>query len=432
MLISFSATNFRSLKEKQTINMEVVSKYHEDGTELKNNFFATEEKTAPSLLRSAVIYGSNASGKTSLIRAIYAFNHVAMCFDGAEKDGHKRSRGNPILAYDPFLLDEKTRTKPTEFEIDFIAEKTRYVYSFSYDKEKIHHEKLESYFGAKKELIYELILDKKNKLKTNFTEHFKGKNERALDIFKNTQNNLFLPLNINEDGNKFLNPIYDWIGEKLIIENDHDNFLQTSSWIEKNPKNKGNVLKIINSIDPNIADIQIEESERKLPKSIIESEDFSESEKLRMKRIWIVKFKTNQGIYLNRSQISEGTESVFSLCSVILPILQEGGVLFFDELEKSLHPDALLQIVKMFHNPKINKGGGQIIFTSHNDILLEKEYDVFRRDQIWFAGKSEKSGATEIYSLSEFPTPTKKRDNIVERYRNHAYGARPLLKDFHW
>lgn len=222
------------------------------------------------------------------------------------------------------------------------------------------------------------------------------------------------------------------IAEKVIIENDHTSFLQTASWINKDPKNKTNALKIIKSIDPNIVDFEIEEMERKIPQHIVDNQLLPESIKAEWKKTWIVKFKTKQGVYFRRDQISEGTQSIFSLCSVILPILQEGGVLFFDELEKSLHPDALLQVVRMFHDPKINKGKGQIIFTAHNDILLEKEYNIFRRDQVWFAGKSEKSAATEIYSLSEFPNPTKKRDNIVERYRNHAYGARPLLKDFNW
>ncbi len=428
MLISFSATNFRSLKEKQTIKLEAASKYHDDDEDkLKNNLFESDKKNSLKLLKSAAIYGANASGKTSLIKAVYAFNHVAMCFDGDEKGAQKRSRGKSISDYDPFLLDKKTATQPTEFEIDFIAEKVRYVYSFSYDSQKIHREKLEFYFKGKKELIYDIQLGKKDVLKTEFTDHFEGKKERALDIFENTQNNLFLPLNINEDGNKFLNPVYDWIGEKLIIENDHDSFFQTASWIKKDPKNKVNALKILSSIDPNIIDFEVEEV--KPTQRMIDDPNVPSFLKKPLLR---TKFKTNQGAYFRESQLSEGTQSIFSLCSVILPILQEGGVLFFDELEKSLHPDALLQVVKMFHDPKINKGNGQIIFTAHNDILLEKEFGVFRRDQIWFAGKSQKSGASEIYSLSEFPVPTKKRDNIVERYRNHAYGARPLLKNFYW
>ncbi len=429
MLISFSATNFRSIKDKQTIDMEVATKYHEEkkSSALKNNFFKTANETAPKLLKSTAIYGANASGKSNLIRAVYAFNNVVMCFREKER---KRLRGKYILAYDPFVLDKESREKPTEFEIDFIAEGKRYVYGFSYDRNKIHHEFLECYFDGKKELVYELKLNAKNKLVENFTDRFEGKKERALDIIKNTENNLFLPLNINEDGNKFLNPIYDWIGEKLLIENDHDNFRRTLLWIQSNKKNKEKALEVLKNIDVGIVDFEIEESERDLSKLLAEDEEIPEEIKLEIKKVFTTRFINANGYSLNGGQLSLGTKAAFSLCSVIFPIFANGGVLFFDELDQSLHPDVLLYFVKMFHNPKINKGNGQIVFTAHNDILLEKEYEIFRRDQIWFTSKTKKTQSTELYSLVEFPAETKKRDNIVDLYRNNHYGARPHLKEF--
>lgn len=435
MLISFSVTNFRSIKERQVIDMQVATKYHKKTTKakdaLENNFFKTGNESVPELLKSAVIYGANASGKSSLIRAVYAFNHVAMCFEKRGKE-KKRSRGDLIVAYDPFLLDEKSRKNPTEFEIDFITEGVRYVYGFIYDQKKIHSEKLEFYNSKEKELVYELKLDKKNQLVANFTKHFKGNKNRALDIIKNTGNNLFLLLNINEDGNKFLNPVHDWIANRLSIENDHDSFLQTLYWIQSGGKNKKNVLELLKKIDVGIVDFDIETVERELPKHIIKDEEIPEAIKLMWKKEPIVRFKTSNGYVLNRGQISLGTGAAFSLCSVIFPILERGGILFFDEFEKSLHPDVFIHFIKMFHNSKINKGNGQIIFTAHNDILLEKEYKVLRRDQVWFTNKTNKSQATELYSLAEFPIETKKRDNIVELYRNHSYGARPILREFQW
>jgi AAA15 family ATPase/GTPase len=435
MLISFSITNFRSIKNKQTIDMGVATKYHKKITRaggtsnnLENNFFKTGHESISELLKSTVIYGPNASGKTNLIRAVYDFCNIIMCSD---KNGNKRLRGDFIGAYDPFLLDEKSCKQPTQFEIDFIAEGIRYIYCFSYDHKRIYYERLEFYNGNKKELIYELKLDKKNKLEEIFTQYFSGKKDRSLDILRNTENNLFLPLNINEDGNKFLNPVYDWIENKLSVRNDHNSFWQTEYWISNNAGNKKNTVELLKKIDVGIGDLEVEISERELPKDIIESKEISDAFKLALKKEPVVRFKTINGYTLNKSQISLGTGAVFSLCSVILPILENGGVLFFDELERSLHPDAFIYIVKMFHDPKINKGNGQIVFTAHNDILLDKEYGILRRDQIWFTSKSN-SQATELYSLAEFPTETKKRDNIVERYRNHCYGARPNLKEFRW
>lgn len=429
MLISFSVANSRSIKGKQTIDMEVATKYHTEkkSSALKNNFFKTKDETAPNLLKSAAIYGANASGKSNFIRSVFDFNDVVMNF---EEGGTKRSRGKIIDPYQPFKLDKKSKDQPTEFEIDFISEGKRYIYGFAYDQNKIHREFLECYFDGKKELVYELKLGAKNKLVKNFTNHFKGKKERALDIIENTGNNLFLLLSINEDGNKFLNPVHDWIAEKLFIENDHNNFGQTLHWIQKDKTNKQQVLEVLRNIDVGIADFEIETIERELPKSVAENQEISDKVKSAMKKGLNIRFKTVNGFYLKSGEISLGTQAAFSLCSVIFPIFANGGVLFFDELDQSLHPDVLLYFVKMFHNPKINKGNGQIIFTAHNDILLEKDYEVFRRDQVWFTSKTKKTQSTELYSLVEFPAETKKRDNITQLYRNHYYGARPLLKEF--
>ncbi|MFT7087019.1 MAG: AAA15 family ATPase/GTPase [Rickettsiales bacterium] len=429
MLISFSVTNFRSIKGKQAIDMGVATKYHEEKktSVLKNNFFKTGDETAPKLLKSSAIYGANASGKTNLIRAVYSFNHVVMCF---EEDRGKRTRGSIIEEYHPFKLDETSKNKPTEFEIDFIAEGKRYLYGFSYDQTRIHHEFLKGYFDGKEELIYDLKLNKKNKLEENFTNHFEGKNEGALDIVKNTENNLFLLLNVNEDGNKFLNPVHDWIADKLIIEEDHNNFGQTLRWINKDKKNKEKALEVLKNIDVGIVDFEIETIEREIPKRIVEDKDIPDKVKSMMKKGLNARFKTTNGYYLNSNEISLGIGAAFSLCSVIFPILANGGILFFDDLDQRLHPDVLIHFVKMFHNPKINKGNGQIVFTAHNDILLEKDYEVFRRDQIWFTSKDEKTQSTELYSLVEFTTETKKRDNIAQLYRNHYYGARPFLNEF--
>ncbi len=442
MLISFSVANFRSIKEKQTIDMSVATKYHaklvkeneqnkEQAKTLENNFFATKNETAPTLLKTASIYGANASGKSNLIKAVDAFKYLALKTSS--------ERGESIAQYEPFELDETNCSQPTEFEIDFIAAGKRYVYGFGYDKKKIHWERLEFYQDSKKTLIYEIKLNKKNKLEENFiAEHFKGKNESALNILKNTESKLFLPLNVNMDGNQFLNPVYDWIKQELFIEASHNNIDRTTEWIEQDEKNKKNVVDMLKKSDFGIVDVEIEKKD--LPedlKKILNDKDvpLGLREHLLRQRFKTT-FTTKTGHSLKPSQISLGTQALFSFCGVIFPILEKGGVLFFDELDQRLHPDLLVHIVKMFHNPKANKGNGQIIFTAHNDILLErdllgKDCPLLRRDQIWFVNKNDKTQATELYSLVAFPN-VRPRDNITDRYRDYDFGARPSLKEFRW
>jgi AAA15 family ATPase/GTPase len=435
MLISFSVTNFRSIREKQTIDMTPASKYHQDldkvdQKSLSNNLFKTGEKTTPELLKSSVIYGANASGKTSVIRALYAFNAVALYF-GANT---KRARGKTINFYDPFVLDNKYHNLPTEFEIDFISNKKRYVYSFGYDQKKIHYEKLEFFKDEKKTLIYELKLNNKNQLEESFSGFFEGNKDRALDIIKNTGNNLFLPLNINEDGNGFLNPVYDWIENKLFIYGTNKRFDESAEWIAKSDKNKRNVVEILKRFDLGITDLKVSTSEKNLPQHITDDKDIPDSVKEHLKKQTEVKFKTKSGHSLDQNQISLGTRSIFSLTSLIFPVLENGGVLFFDELEQNLHSDILIYIVQMFHDPKINKGNGQIIFTALNDIFLEKDllgknHNLFRRDQVWFVNKA--NDASDFYSLVEFPAVRKDR-NIAQKYRNGDFGAKPAIRTFRW
>jgi len=431
MLISFSVSNFRSIKGKQTVEFSANEKYHSKGQpHLKNNIFATKNKQVPNLLKSIALYGSNASGKSNLVKSWFCFGTMIL--------STKRKRGKIIEKFDPFILEKKFQ-KPTIFEIDFIASNsTRYLYEFAFDSSQIHYEKLSSYkdgVDVSPKLIYEIGF-KKNKLYHDFKDSFEGNKDKALDLFENTQNNLFLPLNINEDGNKFLNPIYDWIQNYAEVIFDHkDQYFETMKWIDKDKKNKEKVVKLLQKFDLNIADIEIEFEEIKLPKDIEEDPDFNDEMKKNMRiKKPVVTFINPNGTRLKTNKMSLGTLNLFSISAPIFKILADGGVLFFDEIDRSLHPDILLEIVKMFHDKNINQGNGQVLFTAHNDILLDKIYDkkldekisLFRRDQIWFVSKDEKEQSSQFYSLDQF-NGVRDNDNISTRYRNHEFGARPFI-----
>lgn len=429
MLISFSVTNFRSFKEKQTIDLRVVKKFH-SAKDFANNYFDSKLKNTGELLKSSAIYGANASGKSNLIKAVYAFNLVAL---NLKNFMNPRKRNEEIKPYEPFALDSKFKNQPTEFEIDFIVKQTRYRYSFGYDHQKIHYEKLEflkENSPVNFKLIYHLKFDKNNHLKAEFSNEFQGNKDNALEVLKNTYNNLFLFLNVNQDGNNFLNPIYDWIANKLNIAFDHDNYEETKRWIAKDKNNKKLAIDLIKKFDLGIKDLEINEKE--IPKKFFEDPKIPEEVKKLYKndKLYDASFITSTGHKFDKNQISLGTQAIFSMASQIFPVLLNGGVLFFDELDSSLHPDILLEVIKMFHNPKINTGNGQIVFTIHNDILLEKEFKIFRRDQVWFASKNQQTQDSFLYSLAEFTTDTiSNKHNIVNLYRDNSFGARPLIRN---
>ena len=112
---------------------------------------------------------------------------------------------------------------------------------------------------------------------------------------------------------------------------------------------------------------------------------------------------------------------------------RESNLVFFDELDKSLHPELLIYLVRLFNDKKINKGNGQLVFTAHNDILLDSSYNIFRDYQIYFMNKNSRQ-MSELYSLYEFSDILKnyKKKNIAKLYRKGLFGARPVLEDFYW
>ena len=237
MLVSFSVANFRSIKDKQTVNLQLASKIHnaKETKGLKDNYFTTYNKDVSELLKVAAIYGANAAGKSNVIKAVDAFKNVVV--------GEKRQRGKKIVGYDPFLFDESGKKKPCEFEMEIILDGKRYLYAFAFDSEKIHYEKLSIYEGKNFVTIYEI--NTKSTFKEEFHPTlFKGEKDRTLEEVKNTRNNLFLSLNVN-DGNSFLNNIYDWILDKLLIQYISGDKADAVNFLTKNVEIKRDVLKLI-------------------------------------------------------------------------------------------------------------------------------------------------------------------------------------------
>jgi len=422
MLISFSLANFRSFKHKQTIDLTLATKLKKTHP---SNIFATPNKQVPKLLKSVALYGPNASGKSNLIKGFC--NCYSMII------ANQRQRGDKILLFEPFLLDDKADCQPTEYEIDFIASNdVRYVYSFAFDANKIHYERLESYENKKsstKKLIYEIgfekdeIYHKKLLEESNLFDRIK----ENINIFKNTKNNLFLNININ-NGSSMFNPVYDWFKNSVDAMFNHDDYaINSFLWIKEN---KEKLLKLIKKFDLSIVDIDIIERETNLPSNIAENQNIPQELKNRLRKTYQPNFihKTNEGkakIFAT-NQISEGTLNLITLVPQLFKILNIGGILFFDELDRSIHPDILVELVKMFHDTEINQHNAQLVFTAHNDILLDKNYNLFSRDQVWFASKDDVSQSSQLYCLKQFNNK-RSSENIASRYRDFEYGARPFI-----
>ena len=123
------------------------------------------------------------------------------------------------------------------------------------------------------------------------------------------------------------------------------------------------------------------------------------------------------------SEESLGTQAIFSFIPVIKDVIDNGKVLFVDELDRSLHPFIVKYIVELFNDPDLNYKNAQLIFNTHDTNLLDLE--LLRRDQIWFTEKNPTDGVSVLYPLDDFSV--RKSENVEKGYLLGRYGAVPFL-----
>jgi len=420
MLIEFSIENFRSIKNEITLSL-VAS----PDKSLDNNLIKTDALKDDNLLRSAVIYGANASGKSNIILAISSLKTLVM-------ESHKSQKGTEIT-YSPFKLDKEYLSKPSKFEIVFIKNNTKYIYGVSFTNEKIIDEYLYYYPEGRKALIFERR-DTNNYRFTIDIKEQKFLSEKTLD------NVLYLS-NATQLNYKKTSEAFDWFKDTLevIDSTDHPRLTRfTIETLNKDRNLKELILKALLEADLGIVDISA--TFEKVPFG-----DFSQINKKFKKRnilltaadggFEISDIKTTHkgfdeignkfDVQFDFEEESEGTKRLFALIGPWIDALIKGRILIVDELDTKLHHLLNVFLIKLFHNPTQNKNNAQLIFATHNTNLLD--LDLFRRDQIWFTEKNPGVGSTDLYSLLEF-SPRKDK-NVRNGYLAGRYGAIPFISD---
>lgn len=419
MLIEFTVKNYRSIKDEQVFSM-VKAK----GNELENeNSFLPSDNT-PALLRSAVIYGANAAGKSNLIRALMDMEFIVRNSSSNIQEGDSL----PVTAY---LFDEETINKPSEFEVVFVSEGIKYQYGFSATKFRVLEEWLIAFPKARPQRWFSRVFDTENKVYDyKFSEHLLG--TKSVWMNSTRSNALFLSTAVQLNSEQ-LKPIFNWFKEKLRPTNVSGWGPSYTASLCEQEETKKQVLDFLQSADFNIHDIEIE-TEKFDPKSIPdELPDVLKEQitrEMKGKEVIDIKtvHKTRSGLRvpLDFTEESDGTQKFFSFAGPWIDILKNGYVLIVDELHDNLHPKMVKYLVSLFHSNKTNPKNAQLIFTTHETSILNQE--VFRRDQIWFCEKN-KYQETSIYPLTDF-SPRKERENLELSYLSGRYGALPFIKNF--
>ena len=425
MILNFSIQNFGSIKDRQTLTFEADKSDH-----LENSYVI--HTNGLRILKIALIYGANASGKTTILKALEFLRDIVL---------EPKTKKTDELDFQPFLFDSETPNQNAVMSIEFLANDTKYFYEVAFFKKAVVYEVL-NFHNPKKANIYKRTTDIKNE----FTEITFGskikidktieKNLEANTLWNNTVLGGFLKTNIDI---KELKEVVEWFKNYLYPLIDTKTQLEgfVTSKIDQGELTKFDVINILKKADFHISDILIQENEKAIPDGFIElvkkqlKAHDSEVKKLEEKgKITSVSIEfehtVNQAKYTLPIELeSQGTRRFYGFAGLLALLIKNSTSFPIDELESSLHPELYTHFILSF---LLNSNKSQIIATTHNREIFDNK-DIFRNDAIWFTDKNE-NGSTELYSLADFDSSiVRNTTNIYNAYKSGKLKATPNVGD---
>lgn len=394
MICQFSFKNFMSYKEETVCDFQAAAI-----PELADTLIVREK--AADLLSVGVVYGPNGGGKTNLLKAIACLITTVVKPVVELEKTRKSSVFQLNVPCIPFLLDDESKNEATEFQVFFRTNGSEYQYNIAVLNEEIASESLfwRTIGGKKTGLVFER---EANEIKLGNSINRTSVNRRV-----NPKMPYLSFLAINYDF-PVITEVISWF-ESCIIQSYANPDVDSTVYINRSESGKKMLLKALNDIDIDIWDYKYIEDE---------------------KRLYTIR-KVNDRFYeLPFEYESDGTRKVLAALPIILMALRQGRFVVIDELDAKLHPKLLRYIIKLFHDPEINKNGAQLLFSSHD--LTTMKNDVFRRDEIWFACENEEHESS-IYSLYDIRDENDKHINNTaaydKQYLEGRYGADPYLQN---
>jgi len=420
MLLQFSVSNYRSIKDTITFSMLSSSK-NENSFKIKKY----------NLLNSAVIYGANASGKSNLLRAMAFMGRIVL-------NKTKVIQSTDTLPHDPFRLNTSTKDASSTFEIVFFIDEIKYRYGFELDNTTVYSEWLFADEKGKEAKFFYRDSEEEEYVNPKFKEGY--------IFFDNSKSKIRVSLNqlfiwkCDQDGGEISKSILKWFSRFNLIDGlDHGGYISYTMKKMEDSTFKNEMINLVKTADIGIENITMEEED--VPLDMIEKmglpidlkEEILKDGGLKSVSIntYHKKFDENNNevgseIFELDDEESLGTRKFFKMSAPILNTLQEGKILIIDELDASLHPMLTKHLIKLFSDKNINTKNAQLIFATHDTNLLKPE--IFKRDQIWFTEK-DKYGSTNLYSILEIKG-VRANDDFEKQYIQGKYGAVPYLGKF--
>ncbi|GAB0055951.1 hypothetical protein SIID45300_00250 [Candidatus Magnetaquicoccaceae bacterium FCR-1] len=443
MLIEFTVANFRSIHEPIVLDLSPVRQIGR----LPENAFPSGLKQQPRrLLRTAVVYGPNASGKSNLIRAAHFMRHLVL--------NSNRKEADAPLFEEPFLLNPQARNQPGQFEMIFVANRVRYQYGFEVDRQRVVQEWLYAFLPKGARTIFtrayqadEDRFEVESDLGAGIVDAVQSLPEDWLALTRLGQQKPTLCLE--------LDAVYKWFHGKLLVlvPDKKIDFSETIN-IFKNTSGRQWVLDFLKAADLGIEDLALDD-DQELPEDLLSAivTDFIQNppigfpSKVRSqledairekdyKRIYgIIKInqwtlKTIRTVPASGGKVSfevgmesSGTIRMLALAGQWKTMLDKGQVCFLDEIEEGLHPRLARFLLELFQEPAANPNNGQLIVATHETSLLDQI--LLRPDQVWLMNKK-RDHASHFYALSDFDLKGR-GGNLQRDYLDGLFGAVPMV-----
>lgn len=403
------------------------------------SFEATKDKTLEQyfcyninekvkVLKLAVLMGTNASGKSNILKAIDLLRRIVL----------KPKKMDDTTGFIPFKFSSDTVSMPGEIEIFFYKGKIKYHYFVELDTTSIIEEKLYYYPKGQPVEVYTRKGDVIN-FGTHKNVRLIKKDRDALDSNTVKSMTLLSALQVTKVNAPVLSSAFDWFSSNLmpIVMQNTELKNCTVNLIEKDRYSKDLIVELLKKADFNIDSIDIDEESIQMDENIRNFVSHDTSLPDTIKDIILEKGEISRVNLLmnhktfakNKESIdnlpydseSDGTKRFFELGGTLSKLIIENHVLPIDEIERSLHPDLVKHFINTFLS---NSKESQLIVTSHNLDLISKP-DEIRRDVVWFTDKKE-DGSTDLYSLDDF-SEIRNNTNFLKAYKSGKLGAVPNL-----
>lgn len=420
MLIEFTIKNFKTFKEKTVFSL-LAANYDKETRESENVILVPQFNLR--LLKSAVVYGANGSGKSKLFEALGFMQEFII---RSMELSLKPNLSNLVS----FRLDPESETLPSVFEVVFLCNNKIFRYGFEFFPGKIVNEwlfirshKKEMEVFSRRGTDFEVHRSLFKRGKSIIREGFVRENALCITVAATYNDNLALE-------------VLGWFKNLQIFSDlSEDAFMNSTLTMISEEGNKEKVLNFLYAADLGITDISLIPSPSKgetdqfniegYKRNLIkELEHFYEVKTIH-KKFSGGKLLTEGAAFSLEADESSGTRKFFALAGPIIKALETGSTIVVDELDSKLHPKLVLKIVELFNSVLTNPRNAQLVFNTQTTHLLSS--DLLRRDQVWFVEK-DPVGKSSLFSLVEFKV--RRTDRFENDYLDGKYGGIPFLADF--